>query len=91
MIYFFSYDISNPKRLPKIAKILENFGLRVQYSFFECEMNCEQKDNLVNSLLTVLDQDEDSLIVYPLCEACLNSVSSEGNGDLFKPTTFMVL
>ena len=27
MIYFISYDIANPKRLCKVAKTLENYGL----------------------------------------------------------------
>ena len=46
MIYFISYDIANPKRLCKVAKTLENYGLRVQYSFFECEMNQKIMENL---------------------------------------------
>ena len=45
MIYFISYDVSNPKRLNKVAKTLENFGIRIQFSFFECEMEKELISN----------------------------------------------
>lgn len=91
MIYFIGYDIASPKRLHKVAKTLENYGIRVQYSFFECEMEREQKDELVRSLLAIIDKKEDSLRVYPLCEDCVPRVISEGDGELFKPSTFMVL
>ena len=54
MIYFISYDVSNPKRLNKVAKTLENFGIRIQFSFFECEMEKEQLEKLKSSLLEIL-------------------------------------
>ena len=54
MIYFISYDVSNPKRLNKVAKTLENFGIRIQFSFFECEMEKEQLEKLKASLLEIL-------------------------------------
>lgn len=43
MIYFISYDIADGKRRRRAARTLENYGLRVQLSFFECEMSEEQK------------------------------------------------
>ncbi|MEW6376162.1 MAG: CRISPR-associated endonuclease Cas2, partial [Thermodesulfobacteriota bacterium] len=36
MFYVVSYDIPDDQRRIKIAKILEDFGDRVQYSVFEC-------------------------------------------------------
>ncbi len=32
------YDIANPRRLYKVAKILKDYGVRVQYSKFELEL-----------------------------------------------------
>jgi len=37
--YLVSYDISNPKRLRKVARSLEGFGVRLQYSVFECPLD----------------------------------------------------
>ena len=91
MMYFISYDIANPKRLVKVAKTLENFGLRVQYSFFECEMEKEQLNNLKRALLDIINLKEDSLRIYPLCEDCLNETATVGKGSIFVTQTFTVL
>ena len=91
MIYFVTYDISNPKRLSKVSKMLENFGFRVQYSFFECEMEKSKMTEIKAALLDVINLKEDSLKIYPLCSDCLKNVSSVGNGSVFIPQTFMIL
>lgn len=42
MLYLISYDIAVDKRRTKIAKLLEGFGQRVQYSVFECDLTTKQ-------------------------------------------------
>ena len=37
-----SYDISDDKRRRKVAKIMEGYGFRVQYSVFECDLEPKQ-------------------------------------------------
>lgn len=91
MIYFISYDIADGKRRRRTAKTLENYGLRVQLSFFECEMSEEQKDGLVSALLEIIDKKEDSLLIYPLCQKCLLAAFTEGRSDMFRPVTYMVI
>ena len=90
-MYFICYDIASPKRLAKVAKTLENYGLRVQYSFFECEIEQLQLEKLEKSLLEIINLKEDSLRIYPLCEDCLKETDSVGNGDVFVPQTFEIL
>lgn len=91
MIYFVSYDISETKRLSKVAKRLENFGIRVQFSFFECEMDKSQMDELKSALLELINLKEDSLVIYPLCQDCINKTSTLGTGNIFVPKTFEIL
>lgn len=91
MIYFISYDIADQKRLNKASKTFENFGIRIQYSFFECEMQKEQLDELKRRLLKIIDKKEDSLLIYPLCENCAAKTTSVGNGSIFIPQTFQIL
>lgn len=91
MMYFISYDVASPKRLVKVAKTLENFGVRIQYSFFECEMEKSRLEELKRRLLELIDQKEDSLRIYPLCEDCLKQTSSIGEGNIFVPQTFQIL
>lgn len=91
MMYFISYDVASPKRLVKVAKTLENFGVRIQYSFFECEMEKSRLEELKRRLLELIDQKEDSLRIYPLCDDCLKQTSSIGEGNIFVPQTFQIL
>ncbi len=37
--YLVSYDICDPKRLRRVARALEGFGVRLQYSVFECPLD----------------------------------------------------
>lgn len=91
MIYFISYDVAHSKRLAKVAKVLENFGIRIQFSFFECEMEAARLEELKSALLEVLDKKEDSLMIYPLCQDCMAKTSSLGKGSVFIPKTFEIL
>jgi CRISPR-associated protein Cas2 len=90
-MYFISYDIANPKRLVKVSKTLENFGIRVQYSFFECEMEKNRCEQLRDRLLELIDIKKDSLRIYPLCEDCLRKTFSLGEGNIFVPQNFQIL
>lgn len=91
MIYFISYDITNQKRLRKTAKILENFGIRIQFSFFECEMQKEQLEDLKTQLLKIMNQKEDSLLIYPICSDCAAKAISLGKGNIFIPQSFQII
>ena len=32
------YDIRNPRRLRRVARLMEGYGQRVQHSVFECDL-----------------------------------------------------
>lgn len=91
MTYFISYDVSDAKRLHKVARVLENFGIRVQYSFFECEMEKTVLNDLRDKILSVMNLKMDSLRIYPLCEDCLKKTQSIGNGDIYIPKNYLIL
>ena len=59
-------DVSSAKRLRKIAKICENFGVRVQKSVFEMLVEPEQFITLRNRLLKEMDSKKDSIRFYML-------------------------
>ncbi len=91
MTYFISYDIANPKRLQKVAKVLENFGIRIQYSFFECEMEKNVLSDLRNEILAQLNLKEDSLRIYPLCQDCLKKTKMIGEVSIYIPKNYAIL
>jgi CRISPR-associated protein Cas2 len=41
MFYLVSYDIPDDRRRTRLAKLLKDYGGRVQYSVFECLLNQE--------------------------------------------------
>lgn len=62
-----SYDISDDRRRNKIARLLEGYGYRVQYSVFECELDGRQLLKLQRELrLLVRGALGESARFYPL-------------------------
>ena len=70
MMMLVSYDVAQnekgEKRLRRVAKILENYGQRVQYSVFECLVEPGQWVELKAKLLKEINSDYDSLRFYSL-------------------------
>jgi CRISPR-associated protein Cas2 len=78
MLTVVAYDITDQRRLRQIAKICEDYGLRVQYSVFECRMEADKFDKFWNELLDVADLSTDRLVAYKICVACARDVRSAG-------------
>lgn len=82
MLYLITYDVpSSPagdRRRSRVARLLEGMGLRVQYSVFEVELPPENLPRLLNSIEELIDHEEDSVRVYPLCAACTGRATRLG-------------
>lgn len=66
-----SYDVSlvsegGKRRLRRVAKACVNYGLRVQNSVFECEVDWVHYLDLKDALLKEIDLSKDSLRIYHL-------------------------
>lgn len=71
MMVLITYDVNTEtaagkKRLRKVAKQCQNYGLRVQYSVFECLIDAAQLRQLKHTLAQLIDPDKDSLRFYYL-------------------------
>jgi CRISPR-associated protein Cas2 len=69
MLVLITYDVSvmtsaGRRRLRNIAKTCQDYGVRVQNSVFECEVEPAQFVTLKASLMDIFDPDEDSLRFY---------------------------
>ncbi len=64
--YLVSYDISNPKRLRRVARAVEGFGVRLQYSVFECPLDDLRLAKLKMELQELLNHDEDQVLFVSL-------------------------
>src|SRR3954464_2697570 len=64
------YDVHDPVRLRRAAKVLEGTGQRMQESVFRCWMNPGQMQRLRWSLTEVLEP-EDEVLLIPLYSRCV--------------------
>lgn len=64
--YLVSYDIANPKRLRRVARILESFGTRLQYSVFECPLDDLRVEKLKSALWEVIQHEADQVLFVSL-------------------------
>lgn len=78
-LYVISYDVVNDKERNKIAKILEAYGKRVQYSVFECVLSKSDYTMLYRKLLNVdIDSQTDSIYLYSICLNCEKKIAAIG-------------
>jgi CRISPR-associated protein Cas2 len=81
MHFVVAYDIAQDRRREKVMNTLKNFGLRVQYSVFECELTMKRAAELLERLRPLIDTRSDRIHMYPLCDACFFRAESLGNED----------
>ncbi len=79
VMYLISYDITNTKIRNKIAKTLEGYGRRVQYSVFECDISQKQFENLYQKLMELMQKEKEGNIrIYQLCTNCMAKLMTIG-------------
>lgn len=87
------YDVRDPKRLRRVARTLEGYGERVQYSLFRCRLDGRTVEKLRHELGRIL-ADEDDLLIVPVCETCAGRIaarSTDGDGWAGPPPTFEIV
>ncbi len=72
--YLICYDIRDPKRLRRVAKVLEGRGERVQYSVFRCWLSPSGFERLRWELTEDCVDQEDDVLFFPLCSRCVEGI-----------------
>jgi CRISPR-associated protein Cas2 len=80
MFYLVTYDIPDDNRRLRLAKALKDFGQRVQYSVFECLLDEKLFAAMLERIRREIDEAEDRVRIYQVCEACKNTVRIFGEG-----------
>ena len=78
MHYTVAYDITDDKRRNRVAKVLKDFGTRIQYSVFECNTDRRALLRLQNRLEKAIYADEDTVTFYHLCATCEKQIDRIG-------------
>ena len=79
MHYVIAYDIEADRRRTKVMNTLKDFGQRVQYSVFECDLTRARLAEIKRRLESLIDQRKDRVHIYAMCDACFFRSESMGN------------
>lgn len=90
-----TYDIATAdddgkKRLRRVARACQDYGQRVQYSVFECEVDPAQWVSLKARLIGEIDQNQDSLRFYHLGANWRARIEHAGAKHAYDPAAPMV-
>ena len=93
MFVIVTYDVSTVekagrRRLRRVARVCEDYGVRVQKSVFECQVGQKEWVSMRDRLLSEMKEDEDSLRFYFLDEKAVLRTEHHGVGkpvDLTEP------
>ncbi|WP_263251676.1 CRISPR-associated endonuclease Cas2 [Saccharopolyspora rosea] len=61
-----AYDISDDRRLRRVAAKMESYGDRAQYSVFLCDLSRADLADLRHDLCEIIDQGEDYILIVDL-------------------------
>ena len=96
MLMLVSYDVSTAsaagrRRLRRVAKACQDWGIRVQNSVFECNVDWSQWIALKAKLESIIDEDEDSLRYYNLGNSYKEKIVHVGARCSVDPMTDVLL
>lgn len=87
------YDTLDDRRRYRLARILDDYGDRVQYSVFEVTTIEANWTRLLARLQGVLSPEEDSLRLYAICDGCARKVqrlAAPGPDPWWEPEVYIV-
>ena len=70
MQYVVAYDTPSDRRRYRLAKCLNDYGKRLQYSVFDACVTRLLFDMMVDEVRALIDAGADRVHVYPQCAAC---------------------
>lgn len=96
MMVLISYDVSTVdekgrKRLRKVAKECQNHAQRVQNSVFEADLDYSAFMKLKNRLISIIDEEKDSLRFYYLGNNWERRIEHIGAKNTYDPEGVIIL
>mgnify|MGYP004665224333 FL=1 len=96
MLVLISYDVNTEdsagrRRLRQIAKQCVNYGQRVQNSVFECVLDAAQCRQLQHKLVSIMDEEKDSLRFYYLGNNYETKIEHFGTKAGYKPEGLLMV
>ncbi|MFP3868877.1 MAG: CRISPR-associated endonuclease Cas2 [Desulfobacteraceae bacterium] len=82
MYVLVSYDISDDRIRHRVMKFLKDYGVRIQLSVFECDLDEARYQRLKKGVEQLIDPEQDRVRYYRLCRACVDRVVISGWGEI---------
>lgn len=79
------YDIADNHRLNRVAKVIKDYGMRVQKSKFEVTVDTAIFSEIKSRIEEIIEPAEDGVKYFPLCEKCAGTVEIIGQGVFIDP------
>lgn len=76
--YVIAYDIPDDARRVKLARLLDGYGDRVQYSVFEALVEENDLPELKERVAGLIDPKTDRVRMYFICGACATKIEDIG-------------
>jgi CRISPR-associated protein Cas2 len=86
-----AYDIPDDRRRTKVMNLLYGYGVRVQYSVFECELRPTDLEQLKQRMRRLIQKETDDVRFYSLCQGCLAKVAAMGTARLHRHEAFVMV
>ena len=80
-----AYDIADPRRLNRVAKVIKDYGIRVQKSIFEVDVDSRHFAEMKARIEGEIEPALDGVKYFPLCEKCAGTVEIIGQGIFIDP------
>lgn len=79
-MYLICYDMTSNRKRRKAAEILLDYGRRVQYSVFECEISRKQFEVLYAKLADLSEgMDDGNIRIYQIAKEEMQKIAIFGN------------
>lgn len=96
MLVLITYDVNTEtadgrKRLTNIAQICCNYGQRVQNSVFECDLDASQMVIVKEQLLSIINEERDSIRIYNLGNKYSSKTEQYGKNKSYDPEGDLIL
>jgi CRISPR-associated protein Cas2 len=80
-----TYDIADPRRLNRVAKVIKDYGIRVQKSKFEVTVDNKTFVEMKARIEDTIEPAEDGVKYFPVCERCAGTLEIIGQGIFIDP------
>lgn len=91
ILHLIAYDIASDRRLRRVARICEDFGVRVERSVFECDLTDVQFAAFWKRLSLEVSDDADKVVDYPIGLLDKGKIKTMGHVGRNEPSLTYVL